>query len=124
MRNIKSLLVTTLTVISVVSFVAIPAAITVGVSGCSTSQQRKTVNTIASLGYTVDAAVKSYFDLVVAGKVATNDVPTVAKSYSLFQVAYNTALTVAALNTNAPPSVDLNNAASQTLLTITAAKKK
>jgi len=105
----------------VCAILSLPAVSTL--TGCVRTEQRKAVNTIASVGYTVDAALKGYMDLVVAGKVPTNSVPNVTKSYGLFQVAYNTALTLAVMNTNAPVSVDLNNAASQTLLTIKAAKE-
>jgi hypothetical protein len=91
--------------------------------GCTTSEQRKTVNTIATLGYTVDASYKAYLDLIVRGKLKTNSVPAVARSYELFQSAFNSALVVAALNTNTPPSVELSKAAAQLQSSIQTAKQ-
>lgn len=115
-----------LAVLTIAAFTfALPVSLMV-VGGCAktSSQQRTTVNTIATLGYTADASFKSYLDLVVSGKISTNSVPDVSRSYSVFQSAYLSALTFSAMNTNAPPSVDLLNAASQLQLTITAAQTK
>lgn len=91
-------------------------------TGCTTSQQRKTVNTIASLGYTVDERYKAYLTLVVTDKLSTNAVPAVSKSYSLFQAAYNTALTLSVMNSNAPPSLELTTAAADVTKAISTAK--
>jgi len=68
--------------------------------GCVTSPAYKSLYTA---GHATDAAVKSYFDLVVAGKVRTNGVPTVAKAYTEFQAVYAVALKAAQGNINAPP---------------------
>lgn len=75
--------------------------------GCSTSQRRATYNSLASVGYTTDAAVKGYLDLVIHGQISTNSVPTVARDYQTFQVAFNAAVALAQFNTNAvaPPDV-------------------
>jgi hypothetical protein len=75
--------------------------------GCSTSQRRATYNSLATVGHTTDAAVKSYLDLVIQGQVSTNSVPTVAKNYQTFQAAFNAAVALAQFNTNAvaPPNV-------------------
>lgn len=114
-----------LAVLAITAFTfALPVSLMVVGCAKTSSQQRTTVNTIASTGYTVDTAFKAYLDLVVQGQLPTNAVPEVSRSYSVFQAAYLSAITLAALNTNAPPSVDLLNAASQTMLTIDAAKGK
>lgn len=112
-----------LTILLVISvWVGVPALIISGGGGCSTSGQRKAVNTLFAVGQSVDAAYKSYLDLVVAGQVKTNDVPRISQQYLAFQHAFSAAITLSTLNTNAPPSPELANAASQILLAIQAAK--
>lgn len=97
------------------------------ITGCasrSTSSQRTAFNSLYTVGQTVDAAYKSYLDGVVAGQVATNDVPQVSQNYLLFQNAYALAVAAAAMSSNAPPTADVLNAQSQLLLSIQAAKSK
>lgn len=110
-----------LTLILACSLISAPVMLT----GClKPSQQRTTVNTIWSVGQVADASYKAYLDSVIAGTVATNNVPQISQRYREFQAAFSTAVTVAALNTNAPPSVELLNAASQLDLTIKAATQR
>lgn len=104
------------------TMVVTPLVVTGFSGGCTRSQQRKTVNTIATLGYTVDASYKAYLDLVVTDKLPTNSVPAVSKSYTAFQSAYNTALTLSVMNSNAPPSLELNKAAADVTAAIKSAK--
>lgn len=85
----------------------VPSLVILTGPGCSTSQQRITVNTLKSVADTTDAAVKTYLDQVVAGKIKTNDVPSVMARYSEFQAAFNIALIAATLNTNAPPTPEV-----------------
>lgn len=94
------------------------------VTGCHTpTQQKLAVTTIVSTHQVVDAALDSYLDLVVAGKLATNGVPTVLTSYGLYQKAYNDALTIVLGNTNAPAPPALSQAVSSFTTTITNVKK-
>lgn len=94
------------------------------ITSCGTTGQRATVNTLFTTGQAVDAAFKSYLDLVVTHQLPTNDVPRIAKLYSEFQGAFNAAVTLAAFNTNAPPTPELLNSSSQLILAIKAVKGK
>lgn len=67
------------------------------------SAQRVTYNSLYSVGRTVDAAYRSYLDLVLAGQVSTNKVPAISRQYNEFQAVFGTAVALAASNTNAPP---------------------
>lgn len=93
-------------------------------SGCSTSQQRQTVNTLKSVADATDAAVKTYLDQVVAGKIKTNDVPSVMARYSEFQAAFNIALLAATLNTNAPPTPAVTASSANVRSAISVAKTR
>lgn len=104
-------------------FAASALVVTVG-TGCSTTQQRHTVNTLASVAQTTDAAVKTYLDQVVAGRIATNDVPSVMARYSEFQAAFNIALIAATLNTNAPPDPSTIAAAANVKSAINVSKQR
>lgn len=112
--------------VTLYSSVAILLGLTMGrtVTGCSTSAQRKTVMGLFATGQSVDTAYRSYLDLVVSGQVKTNDLPKVSQQYREFQAAFAAAVLIAGMNTNAPPSPELMNAASQVTLAITAAKQK
>lgn len=94
------------------------------ITSCSTSVQRKSVNTIASAGYTGDTAFRAYLDLVLQNQIPTNSVPQVSQAYATFQSAFRAALIIATVNSNSPPSVELVNSLSQLQLQISAAKKK
>lgn len=72
-------------------------------AGCASAGYRA-VNVV---GHTTDAAVKSYFDLVLAGLVPTNDVPKISKAYDEYQSLYRIAIRVARLNPNTPPDTNL-----------------
>lgn len=94
------------------------------VTGCHTpTQQKLAVTTIVSTHQVVDAALDSYLDLVVTGKLATNAVPKVLTAYASYQSAYNSALTIVLGNTNAPAPPSLSNAAESFITTIGSAKK-
>lgn len=96
----------------------------VPMTGCSTSQQRQTINTLYSVGQTTDAAYKSYLDLVVAGKVPTNSVPGVSARYAEFQQAFSAAIVLSTLNTNAPPTPAVTAAAANLTSAIAVAKSR
>lgn len=121
MKAIKSsLLCLLLCCISISPVIIVPAI----APGCTTSQQRTTYNSLYSIGQTVDSAYKSYLDLVVTGKVGTNDVPRISGYYADFQRAYGLAVSFAAANKNAPPSPEVSSAANRIMSAITQAKGK
>jgi len=101
--------------------VAIPISITTGCQ--TTTQQKLSVNTITTTHQVVDAALDSYLDMVIGGKLATNGVPAVMTSYGLYQIAYNNALVIVLGNTNAPAPISLTDAATSFTTTVTFAKK-
>jgi chaperone required for assembly of F1-ATPase len=67
----------------------------------SPTAQRTAANTLFTTGKGVDAAYRTYLDLVIAGQLPTNSVPRIAKQYSEFQSAFNLALISVTFNTNA-----------------------
>lgn len=69
--------------------------------GCTTTQQRQAVNTIAGVETSATAAVDAYYTLVVKGKVSTNGLPKVSRAYDSLQASVRLALTVVQNNTNA-----------------------
>lgn len=85
------------------------------VPGCTAPQQRITVNTLYSTHVTVDGAFTGYMSAVLAGKVATNGVPTVAQAYRDFQTAYNLAVEFVSGNTNAATPPGVTSAAAKVL---------
>lgn len=104
------------------SFAALPL-LPVVTTGCNTTQQKQTVNTLFTLGKTVNMTYAGYMDLVVAGRVSTNSVPKVAKAYNTFQDAFNAAVTVVAGNTNAVPPQSVYDAQAALVQAIASAKK-
>lgn len=81
-------------------------------TGCTTSQQTVTYTTLSSIGATVDAAEKSYLDLLVKGTIPATTLAQESKLYSDFQAAFLVAVTAAQGSTSiaAPQTVlDLGN---------------
>lgn len=95
----------------------------VSVGGCTATQQKRTVNTMATIGEGVNSSYMAYLDLVVSGKLATNSVPQVSKSYGLFQDAFRAGVEFVAGNTNSAPPQSVLDAAAGFNNTVTAAKK-
>jgi len=93
------------------------------VVACTMTAQRRATNTIGSLEQTAQAAIDSYWSLVLQGKVGTNDVPKVAKAFDAFQYSVKVALDAVQYNTNAlaPGNLVLE---SQDLLNLIAAVEK
>jgi hypothetical protein len=105
--------------------ISMPVGAVVGLGiGCSSTQQRQTVNTLFTVGQGVDAAYKSYLDLVVAGKIPTNDVPAISQRYQQFQQVFSAAIAASALSTNAPPSPLVAAQAAQVTQAIDIAKQR
>lgn len=92
------------------------------ITGCTTSQERKVYNSLYSVGASVDASYKSYLDLVIQGKLATNDVPRISGYYADFQRIFAAAVAANGVNKNALPSPEVSSAASRITSAITQAK--
>lgn len=90
--------------------------------GCSTAQRRTAYNSLATVGLTTDAAMKSYLDLVIQGQISTNSVPVVARDYQIFQGAFNLAVITAQFNTNAIASAEIIRLSNVVLSDISVAK--
>jgi hypothetical protein len=122
--RLKNLLLTVLIALSTLS---VPTALMVAptvLTGCTSTGQKKAVNTLFSLGQTVDTSYQSYMDLVVAEKVSTNSLPIVAQAYLQFQNAFNLATVMVGSNTNATTiPADVLNAAAGVNAAIAKAKK-
>lgn len=102
------------------SVAVVPMACT---SGCSTTVQKRSLQTITSVHVGVDHAYKAYTDAIISGTVVTNNYPFVAQKYRDFQVIYNLSLAVVQFNTNAPaPQMLLDKSAE--MLTLTRLKNK
>ena len=92
-------------------------------SGCKTSQQQAAFNTLYSVEHTTVSAYDGYLDLVVAGKLTTNAVPRVAKSFNTFQASFLVALDAAQFNTNALAPANLLVESQDVINLITQIKK-
>jgi hypothetical protein len=93
------------------------------VSGCRTSQQQAAFNTLYSVEHVTVSAYDGYLDLVVTGKVSTNDVPRVSKSFNTFQASFLIALDAAQYNTNALAPASLLVESQDVINLITVIKK-
>lgn len=107
----------------VASFLIVAPTTLVVMTGCTTSQQRKTVNTMFSVGKTVDSAYAGYLDLVVSGQISTNAVPSVSHKYAVFQQAFMSGIIFVSGNSNAHPPLAVLNAAADFTATVDTAKK-
>lgn len=63
-------------------------------TACITLQERKTYNTLHSVGHAVDTSYKTYNDLIVTGALKTNSFPFVSHVYNSFQHTYRATLLV------------------------------
>lgn len=91
----------------------------VALIGCVTSPAYKT---LYAVGHATDAAVKTYFDLVVAGQVRTNDVPRIAKMYDDFQAAYRAAEAIAEFSPTARANTNITAKAASLIGEVAKAK--
>lgn len=71
------------------------------ITGCSTSQQRTTYNTLSSVEATAQATVTGYYTAAAKGLADTNGIPNVTKAFNDFQVTMQVAELVAQNNSNA-----------------------
>lgn len=80
-------------------------------AACKYPPQRLAYNTIATELATVNSSYAAYVELVLLGKVKTNDFPKVTRAYETFQKSAQIAIELANFNTNAiaPPSVSSNS---------------
>ena len=89
-----------ITSVLVFSFLTV-LALSFCIAGCSTTQQRTTYNTLASVEATATATVDGYFLAAVKGLAPTNGIPTVSKAYNEFQSTMTVAIDLAQNNSNA-----------------------
>lgn len=102
----------------------LPVGLALSPIGCSTSAQRITYNTLASVGATANSAYSAYLDLVVKGSVKTNDVPKVSAAYNTFEMAFAAAISAAQFNPTNPAPANVTDLANNLLSAISAAKGK
>lgn len=67
--------------------------------GCASMTAYKS---LGATELTVSSAYTAYTDLVIQGKVPTNDVPRVSHAFNSFQAGMSAAVIAAQFNTNAP----------------------
>lgn len=91
--------------------------------GCQTAQ-KVVYTTLYSAEKATVSAYDSYLDLVIAGKVPTNDVPTISREFNAFQASMQAAIVAANFNTNAPVSPQLISASQAIIVDIQTAKGK
>jgi hypothetical protein len=89
---------------------------------CKPSQQTVTYNTLSSIQVSTAGAYSAYLDLVITGKLATNSVPVVSRDYTLFQTAWNAAVSVASMGLETPATQPVTDAAIKVVADITVAK--
>lgn len=94
------------------------------VIGLGMTCQRGTYTTLASTERAVVLAYDGYVDSVISGQTRTNELPTIAKSFDLFQAAFRTTVDAASGNTNAPVTGDLSTKAAALIQQITTAKSQ
>lgn len=105
-----------------ITILAMVAAFALIGATCNPNQQRVSFNSVYSAETAVNSAYSAYLDLVIAGKVPTNDVPKVSTAFNLFQKAAADATAFISTHpTNGVP-LELNNAAVNVLATINVAK--
>jgi hypothetical protein len=70
-------------------------------TGCKTSQQRISYNTLYSVQSVTVGAFDSYVAQVIKGNIPTNSLPQVSRKFNVFQAAFAVALDAVQYNTNA-----------------------
>ena len=89
--------------------------------GCTT-QSAVAYKTLSALQATTSAAYAGYLDLVVTGQLKTNSVPVVSRDYTYYLAAWNAAVSIASLGTNALATQPVADAAAKVVHDITLAK--
>lgn len=70
-------------------------------TGCKTSQQRISYNTLYSVQTVTVGAFDGYVAQVIKGNIPTNSLPQVSRKFNIFQASYRVALDAVQYNTNA-----------------------
>ena len=91
------------------------------VVGCTTTARTR-YNTLATVQATTSKAVEGYFDLVIKGKLPTNNVPRVTKAYDTYLVIWGAAVDVAQWNTNTAAPTAVTTASSAVLKEVAGAQ--
>lgn len=86
------------------------------------SQSRKLYQSLATVEVVTTGAFASYLDLVVTGKVRTNDVPVVSADYNTFKQVWSAAVVVAQWDTNSVAPANVTSASTKVLTDINNAK--
>ena len=81
------------------------------VTSCKTSQKTLAYKTLAVVAQTVDASLKSYADLVVAGKVDQETQVKVADAKGRYEIAFKAAVAAARGNLQSPTPDDVQKLA-------------
>ena len=90
------------------------------IAGCAT---QKTYKTLAAVGYTTDAAIKSYFDMVVRKDVSPCSMMKVSLAYTHFQTVYSSAVAMAQNNPQSTATMEVIDASDAVIKTIAEAKQ-
>ncbi len=101
MKKLRSILVA---VVIAFSIALPPAAL---LTGCTSSQQTTTYNTLYTVEHTTVAAYDGYVKAILKGDASTNGLPAVSKAFNKFQASFLVALDAAQFQTNslAPASL-------------------
>ena len=91
--------------------------------GCTTSTQRTTFNTIASVEATASASVNAYYTAVLKGQASTNGVPLVSNAFNDLQASLTLAAAADQAGTNALAPANLTAELTDLLNLINTVKK-
>lgn len=102
-------------------------ALVAGMIACNTTQQKQVYNSLATTGIAEESAYEAYLTQVLAGAVATNDVPVVSARHRDFKALFDAACVSASMLTNiteTPPAVTQASAAVTTAITSAKTRSK
>lgn len=112
MKKIKTLFLSALILCLPLSFALVQ-------TGCTTTQQTITYNTLHATAVTVDNAYSAFWDMVVAGKVTKSGQQKVQDARAKYQLAFEKAVIAAKMDYNALTPVDVQALAVDLITTIT-----
>lgn len=97
------------------SVVLMPVLLLLASSGCATSAKQAAYKSLATVGYSVDAAMKAAADLKVAGKISDTDWGKIAQAHERYRLAYGAAIVAAKLDYSTISPVELTGLAQAVL---------
>lgn len=83
------------------TLLTILAILTLGLTGCTTSQQQVTYNSLSTIESVADTGYSNYVSLVIQGKIGTNSLPQISQAYNSLHAAIATAAALDQSGTNA-----------------------